>query len=175
LNPKLLAKILRVFTSPTAKNRHQPPRSVSAGHIRVDVDADSLSVGRGSDNISPVLAGRRLPTWQSPFALASHLPGASTSPREDVRLCPVGGNALRGGPRSVWRVQGAHVLSSQCAETLACQAARAVSHHRGLVGHWPSGTLGEDERRRSRPTTSERKWKAHSPPFFSEIGWLERH
>jgi hypothetical protein len=41
LNPKHLVKIMRVFAGPTAKNGHQPPRSVSAGHIHVGVDDDA--------------------------------------------------------------------------------------------------------------------------------------
>jgi hypothetical protein len=40
LNPKLLAKILRLFAGPTAKNRHLPPRTVSGGHICVAPGAD---------------------------------------------------------------------------------------------------------------------------------------
>jgi hypothetical protein len=51
LNPKLLVKILRVFASPTAKNPHLPPRSVSGGHIHVGAVADQKSPGwsRGGD------------------------------------------------------------------------------------------------------------------------------
>ena len=40
LNPTALVKFLRVFASPTAKNRHLPPRGVSGGHICVGPGAD---------------------------------------------------------------------------------------------------------------------------------------
>ena len=48
MNPKLLAKILRVFAGPTAKNSHLPPRGVSGGHdiVTVGVEAGLLR-GRG--------------------------------------------------------------------------------------------------------------------------------
>jgi hypothetical protein len=45
LNPKLLAKILKVFASPAAKNRHLPPRTVSGGHILGGVDAEAAGTG----------------------------------------------------------------------------------------------------------------------------------
>jgi hypothetical protein len=40
LNLTVLVKIQKVFATPTAKNRHLPPRSVSGGHIRVGVGGD---------------------------------------------------------------------------------------------------------------------------------------
>jgi hypothetical protein len=43
LNPKLLAKILRVFAAQPVKNRRQPPRSVSAAHIRLGVGDEAVA------------------------------------------------------------------------------------------------------------------------------------
>ena len=48
LNPKLLVKILKVFASPTPKNRHLPPRSVSSGHkvaVAADLDCARAALG----------------------------------------------------------------------------------------------------------------------------------
>jgi hypothetical protein len=48
LEPTPLVKIPRVFASPTAKNRHLPPRSVSGGHniVTVGVEAGLLRPAR---------------------------------------------------------------------------------------------------------------------------------
>jgi hypothetical protein len=69
LDPTLLAKILRVFTGPTAKNRHLPPRSVSGGHIRVGPSRGSAGcVGDGDrekvswPKIGSLASGRSLPS-----------------------------------------------------------------------------------------------------------------
>jgi hypothetical protein len=43
LNPQPLAKILKLFANPTAKNRHLPPPSVSGGHIHVGVVAPEVA------------------------------------------------------------------------------------------------------------------------------------